>query len=103
MKWSEAKEKILRYEIEQARRSRRGFMVNFELRQGCGLLGEYFPDCHAGEELFETEEIAWEIARRFADAMQGQAVNVYVIGPGFSPVAGYEKKTIRAYPERSIT
>lgn len=72
----------------------KGFMVHFERVQGGMLLGDYFPDKHAGETLIESEERAWDLAVKFAGATVGKCVNVYVIGADFVPVAGYQLRQI---------
>lgn len=74
-----------------------GFMVSFEVRERSILRSDHFPDKHAGEELIETEEEAWELARKFANATDDKYVNIYVTDHTFSPVRGYDSKTIRRY------
>lgn len=70
----------------------RGFMVSFEWKNGCVLVSDHFPDKHAGEKLIETEEEAWELARRFAAQTVGKCVNIYVTKQDFTPVEGYRTK-----------
>jgi len=73
----------------------KGFMIHFELKGGGLLHSDHFPDKHAGEDLFETEEEAWVLAKRFANATDSkQYVNIYVIDNNFVPVTAYEAKTI---------
>ncbi len=72
-----------------------GFMVNFEWIKGIGLLGDYFPEKHAGERLIETEEVAWDLAARFALRTKGRVVNIYVTDHTFSPVPDYKSKEIK--------
>lgn len=74
-----------------------GFMVSFEIREGGVLRSDYFPDKHSGEQLIETEEEAWELARKFASSTNKTYVNIYVIDHTFSPVRGYENKKIKSY------
>ena len=71
-----------------------GYMVSFEWIQGGCLLGDYFPDRHAGELLIQTEEEAWALAHKFASVTRGQCCNIYVIGADFAPVAGYAAREI---------
>ena len=72
-----------------------GFMVHFEWKKGGMLYSDYFPDKHAGEKLIESEEEAWELAKRFARKTVGKCVNIYVIkGSDFTPVDGYKNKEI---------
>lgn len=72
-----------------------GFMVNFEVREGSILRSDYFPDKHAGEELIKTEDEAWELAERFAKAVDASVyVNIYVINHTFHPVQGYDAKKL---------
>lgn len=77
----------------------RGFMVNFEQvskgGEGSVMKSDHFPDKNDGEDLIKTEEKAWEIARRFAAAVNPKEyVNIYVIDQTFRPVAGYDDKTL---------
>lgn len=69
-----------------------GFMVSFEWKDGCILGSDHFPDKHAGEKLIETEEEAWELARKFARKTKGKCVNIYVIKSDFTPVEGYKSQ-----------
>lgn len=72
-----------------------GFMVAFERKKGNALLmSDHFPDKHAGEPLIKTEEEAWELAAKFAEAMKGKVVNVYVIKSDFCPAHNYREKYI---------
>lgn len=73
----------------------KGFMVSFEVREGSILKSDYFPDKHSGEDLITTEDEAWELARRFADATDKNYVNIYVIDKNFSPVKGYHQKKLK--------
>ena len=65
-----------------------GFMVRFS------RLGkiDHFPDKSSGDELIQSEEEAWELARKFAANMRGRAVTIYVVDQDFKPVEGYEQK-----------
>jgi len=72
-----------------------GFMVNFEVRGGSILRSDHFPDKHDGEDLIETEELAWELAERFARATDSaKYVNIYVVDHKHCPVAGYDDKKL---------
>ena len=73
----------------------RGYMVQFEVVGGWGLCCDHFPDKQAGEDLIKTEEQAWELAKRFAAAVNPKEyVNIYVIDQTFSPVSGYDEKKL---------
>lgn len=67
-----------------------GFRVHFERKEGKMLRGDYFPE--GREKLIETEEEAWDLARRFASKTRGECVNIYVVGSDFRPVDGYESQ-----------
>ena len=71
-----------------------GYMVHFERLDGRFLVGDYFPDKHAGEPLIETEEEAWKLAKAFASRTRGKCVNLYVTGENFVPVPGYKRQEI---------
>lgn len=71
-------------------KSTSGFMVSFEWIEGSILRGDHFPDKHAREKLIETENEAWDLARKFADATKGKTCNIYVIKNDFVPVNGYK-------------
>ena len=72
-----------------------GYMVSFGWVEGSCLRLDFFPDKHAGEDLIPTEEEAWLLAERFAEKTKGRAVNIYVMDATFSPVAGYEDRSIK--------
>lgn len=73
-----------------------GFMVTFEWKKdNILLMSDYFPDKHAGEPLIKTEEEAWALAAKFAEAMKGKVVNLYVIKSDFVPVDNYKEKYIK--------
>ena len=78
-------------------RKEKGFIVGFEVLKGSILRSDNFPDKHAGEELIKTEEEAWELARRFANATDDRTVNIYVKDHTHSPVSGYDKKKLKPY------
>ena len=67
----------------------KGYMVSFEVKEGSICRGDYFPDKHAGEPLIETEQEAWDIARKFASKTDINIVNIYVVHHDFRPVDGY--------------
>lgn len=71
-----------------------GFMVSFEWVEDGVLIGDHFPDKHAGEELIKTEVLAWELANQFAKKTYDTCVNIYVINADFAPVANYREKMI---------
>lgn len=66
--------------------SKQGFMVSFEHPVQGGAQSDHFPDKHAGEELIQTEEEAWDLAKKFAEQSKGTYYNIYVIGNDFKPV-----------------
>ena len=73
-----------------------GFMVRFHKYEGGGMISDNFPDKHAGEELIETEEEAWELARQSAAATrQSEYGGIYVIDGDFRPVKDYKSKKIK--------
>ena len=72
----------------------KGFMVSFEHKDGCILRGDHFPDKYAGEELIQTEDEAWALAKKFAAKTKGHCINIYVVDENFSPVPGYEFRKI---------
>ena len=76
----------------------KGFMVSFEER-GNGLLkSNHFPERRSGEDLIETEEEAWDLANKFANATDvSKYVNIYVTDASYKPVKGYEQKIIRKH------
>lgn len=74
-----------------------GFMVSFEKRERNVLCSGYFPDKHAGEALIKTEDEAWYLANKFAQATDDTYVNIYVINHTFSPVSGYNDKKLKRY------
>lgn len=75
----------------------KGYMVSFEVRKNGVLGSDYFPDKHANELLIPTEEEAWNLAERFANATGSEVVNLYVIDHTFSPVKGYTNKILKKY------
>ncbi len=93
MKIAEAR-RIMEEGIDQ------GFMVHFEWVKGSMLHSDYFPDKHAGESLFSSEDEAWEQAGCFAKTTCGRCVNIYVIKQNFTPVRDYKTRMIpnRLFP-----
>lgn len=75
----------------------KGFMVSFQVMERSVSRSDYFPDKHAKEKLIETEEEAWDLARKFADKTNSNYVNIYVIDSNFSPVKGYSEKKLKSY------
>jgi hypothetical protein len=71
-----------------------GYMVHFERIEGSMLVSDYFPEKRLGEPLINTEQEAWDLAKRFAAATYGRCVNIYVIGENYAPVPGYEGRKI---------
>ncbi len=66
--------------------NKRGYMVSFQRIEGRMLVGDYFPNKHAGENLISTREQAWEYCQAFAKATVGLTCDLYVIGSNFSPL-----------------
>lgn len=75
----------------------KGFMVEFEYKIHGMFVSSHFPDKHAGRPLIETEEKAWELARKFEETLPQEYVNIYVIKENFCPVESYEEKKLRKY------
>ena len=73
-----------------------GFMVHFEWRDGPILRTDYFPDKGTNEPLIKTEEEAWTLAHRFANAMGDKICNIYVVNDIWIPVSGYERQRIKS-------
>ena len=74
----------------------RGFMVQFDVLENQIIRSDHFPDKHSGEELIKSEELAWEMAKRFAAAVDPSTyINIYVINQKFIPVSDYQQKKIR--------
>ena len=89
MKFAEVLEIIKKNDIDI------GYMVSFKRKVGSLLFSDYFPEKLAGEKLFETEDEAWEYAKKFANATKGTCVDIYVIkGDTFAPVEGYQRQLI---------
>lgn len=84
--------------IYQEGKDPKGFMVKFEHKIDGTLRGSQFPDKHAGEPLIKTEEEAWELARKFAESLPQDYVNIFVVKEDFCPVEGYEEKILKKYP-----
>lgn len=72
-----------------------GYMVSFEHAGDGFLRSDHFPELWDGEKLIETEEEAWELARKFAAKTTGKCVNIYVIDSKFRPVANFKDKEIK--------
>jgi len=76
-----------------------GFMVHFEWVSGSIRTGDWFPSKHQGEKLIKTEEMAWKLANRFAEATSSDIIrNIYVVNQDFIPVPGFVSKTLK--PDR---
>lgn len=72
-----------------------GYMVSFEHAGDGFLRSDYFPELWDGEKLIETEEEAWELAKKFAAKTFGKCINIYVIDNNFRPVANFKDKEIK--------
>lgn len=72
-----------------------GYMVHFEKRNGNILSSDYFPD--KNENLIKSEDEAWKLAERFANATDENHVNIYVIDHNYKPVFGYEKRKLKSH------
>jgi len=69
-----------------------GFVVRFERKHGAILAAHSFPD--DSEEAIPTEEIAWDLAHRFAAKTRGVMVNIYVAHEDGGPVENYQQLMI---------
>ena len=69
-----------------------GYRVHFERKEGMMLSTDYFPD--GSEDLIKDVDVAWSLAREFADAMKGKVVNLYVVSANYSPVDDYKERMI---------
>lgn len=84
-------------DIISGKKNRKGYCVSFEVRSPGILSSDHFPDVLAGEPGIESEEEAWRLAKRFAEAKQ-RVVNVYVIyAKDFTPVVGYRSRMLNKY------
>lgn len=81
--------------VTDATKKTEGFIVHFEKKDRSILRTDYFPDKQAVEKLIKTEALAWWYAKRFAAATDDTVVNIYVVDHNFSPVEGYNEKTLR--------
>jgi len=73
-----------------------GFLVHFFEKLKGALLRRHFPDIKSGEKLIETEEKAWELARKFTDTTSDEKfVHIYVTDQHHCPVNGYKQKQFR--------
>ena len=75
-----------------------GYVVCFEWKEGRILGSDYFPDVRRSkEEPIKTEQEAWELAKKFAEATKGKCVNIYVStfsDGSLKPVDDYMEKKI---------
>ena len=85
------------HDYEERQKQPTGYMVSFEVRERSILRSDHFPDKHAGEQLIETEEEAWELAMRFHKAAGNDYVNIYVTDQDFNPVKNYNEKRMNRY------
>ena len=72
-----------------------GFMVSFAHKTNGFLYSDHFPSKYNGEKLIETEEEAWDLAKKFAAKTKNKYINIYVVTSDFSPVKGYKRKFIK--------
>jgi len=72
-----------------------GFMVSFEWVRGGMLVSDHFPDKKAGEDLIDSEEDAWNLAKMFAEKTKGRTVNLFVISSDYRPVASHDEMYIK--------
>jgi hypothetical protein len=85
----------------------RGFRVRFERRQGEQLVSDFFPS--ETETLLSSDVMAWELARRFAEATgkgatgeaEGAITSITVVDDKGSPVRFYGTNTIRVLNPRA--
>jgi hypothetical protein len=94
MKMSEAED------IISGKNLRSGYVVCFEVRAHGVLKSDHFPDVRAGEVGIATEDLAWELAGKFARAQHTDpVVNVFVRrAADFSPVTDYQSRKLNRYP-----
>jgi len=79
--------------MELIRIAESGYRIHFEIIEGGVIHSDFFPD--RDEPLIKDLDTAWDIARRFAKAVDlNRYVNIYVVDEKYTPVGGYEKKTI---------
>jgi len=84
----------------------KGFRVRFERRQGDGWVTDSFPS--EGEPLLTSDVMAWELARRFAQAArkqttgeaEGEISSITVVDQEGSPVKFYGTGAVRALNPR---
>jgi len=73
----------------------KGFRVHLQKRVNSEWITDYFPDKE--QKPFSSETMAWELARRFAEATKsdspevddGEIVNIYVVDDLDNPVKYY--------------
>ena len=82
--------------IDGSKKIETGFMVSFEKRENGMLVSDHFPDKHADEPLLKTKEIAWKLAKDFAN-VSDRYVNIYVVDSSFSPIKEYNIKELNKY------
>ena len=94
MKMSEAED------IISGKNLRSGYVVCFEVRSHGVLTSDHFPNVHAGEAGIATEDLAWELAGKFARAQHtAPVVNVFVRhASNFCPVTDYQSRKLNRYP-----
>jgi len=84
----------------------KGFRVRFERRQGDQWISDTFPS--EGEALLTSDVMAWELARRFAEATgkggtgeaEGEISSITVVDHTGSPVNFYGTDAIRVLNPR---
>jgi hypothetical protein len=84
----------------------KGFRVRFDRRQGDQWISDFFPS--EGEPLLTSDVMAWELARRFAEATRKEATgeaegdisSITVVDHKGSPVKFYGTDTIRVLNPR---
>jgi hypothetical protein len=69
-----------------------GYRVRFNWIDRNNFDQDYFPE--KDEPLIDTEQEAWELAKKFADKTVSQCANIYVVTGDFIPVTGYDIKTL---------
>jgi hypothetical protein len=85
----------------------KGFRVRFERRQGEQWVSDSFPS--EGETLLTSDVMAWELARRFAEATrkgatseaEGAITSITVVDDKGSPVTFYGTNAIRVLNPRA--
>ncbi len=89
MKLAEAKSKI-------KNGLKKGFIIEFaRVISSGGSVSERIPDL--GENLFKTEDEAWDFAQKLADESTGEYVDFVVVDARFKAVPSAKRRKIQNY------